>query len=350
MRITNITAYAPKTNTGKATNNFSQQIQMQNLKYKYLGCDWVSFGSQNSKSIENLATKFENPIKMVVSDIDGTIVIDKVDGGKDILPSTHEAIQTLQTAGIPIILATGRSFSEAKSYLDSLGLNPDFTITEQGASVVNKQGERIHETTISLEDTKKVLELMKKWKKIDPQARLALYFNGEPYAEEVFTMHQDPKIKINHTKSFFNEFLNKGILPTKACLHKCDSRKTEDMKPVETFFKKNLNGNTTVFISSPYLCEVVNSSASKGEAIKFLLKDNPEIEIKNIAALGDAGNDIQMLQTVKAGGGAAIAMGNGIDELKEVANFITSHIEKDGFKEAIDAILRNNKRHEADIS
>jgi len=36
--------------------------------------------------------------------------------------------------------------------------------------------------------------------------------------------------------------------------------------------------------------------------------------------------------------------------LKEVANFITSHIEKDGFKEAIDAILRNNKRHEADIS
>ena len=43
-------------------------------------------------------------------------------------------------------------------------------------------------------------------------------------------------------------------------------------------------------------------------------------------AFGDSLNDIEMIQTASIG----VAMGNGRQELKDVADFVTTHVEADG--------------------
>ena len=50
------------------------------------------------------------------------------------------------------------------------------------------------------------------------------------------------------------------------------------------------------------------------------------MEMENVYAFGDSLNDIEMLQAV----GTGVAMGNGLDIVKENADFVTGDVEEDG--------------------
>ncbi|MEN2899423.1 putative bifunctional phosphatase/peptidyl-prolyl cis-trans isomerase [Mannheimia haemolytica] len=51
-------------------------------------------------------------------------------------------------------------------------------------------------------------------------------------------------------------------------------------------------------------------------------------------AFGDGINDLEMLPTV----GVGVAMGNGVPELKAVADFITKPLEEDGILYALETL------------
>ena len=55
------------------------------------------------------------------------------------------------------------------------------------------------------------------------------------------------------------------------------------------------------------------------------------LNIEETMAFGDGGNDISIIK--KAGVG--VAMGNAGDELKQVADYITTHVDEDGVKNAL---------------
>ena len=71
--------------------------------------------------------------------------------------------------------------------------------------------------------------------------------------------------------------------------------------------------------------DVVELEASKGKGLIRLCQyygTTPEEAV----AFGDSMNDYEILQTA----GTGIAMGNAIQELKDVADYVTTDIEKDG--------------------
>lgn len=77
--------------------------------------------------------------------------------------------------------------------------------------------------------------------------------------------------------------------------------------------------------------EAVSDGASKARGIKILcdyLNMNPE----DAFAVGDSNNDIEMINCV----GTGIAMGNGSDDIKKVADYVTSPLEEDGLYKALD--------------
>jgi hydroxymethylpyrimidine pyrophosphatase-like HAD family hydrolase len=49
-------------------------------------------------------------------------------------------------------------------------------------------------------------------------------------------------------------------------------------------------------------------------------------ELQDVYAFGDGLNDIEMLKAV----GTGVAMGNGVPEAKEVADYITTDVSEDG--------------------
>jgi len=80
--------------------------------------------------------------------------------------------------------------------------------------------------------------------------------------------------------------------------------------------------------------DIVNESTNKWDGILHMLT-HFGLEPQEVVAIGDAENDIEML----AGAGYSIAMGNADDDIKECADFVTSHVDDDGLEKAIDHLL-----------
>lgn len=80
----------------------------------------------------------------------------------------------------------------------------------------------------------------------------------------------------------------------------------------------------------PEFIDTVNKQASKGKALSDIVAYN-DLLISETMAFGDGGNDISML--LKAGIG--VAMGNANDNVKAMANYVTSSADDDGIYKAL---------------
>ena len=80
----------------------------------------------------------------------------------------------------------------------------------------------------------------------------------------------------------------------------------------------------------PDFIDTVNKQASKGKALSDIVAYN-DLLISETMAFGDGGNDISML--LKAGVG--VAMGNANDNVKAIANYVTSSADDDGIYKAL---------------
>jgi hypothetical protein len=70
---------------------------------------------------------------------------------------------------------------------------------------------------------------------------------------------------------------------------------------------------------------------SKAKGIRKLV-ESLGMDMEDTVAFGDGRNDVEMLSEV----GFGIAMGNGADEAKEVANYVTDDVDKNGIEKALD--------------
>ena len=86
--------------------------------------------------------------------------------------------------------------------------------------------------------------------------------------------------------------------------------------------------------SYKYFCEIANKNATKGNAIKFLA-EKYGITTDEVLAIGDQNNDIEMVVTA----GVGVAMGNGTEEIKSKADYITDTVLNNGFVKAIDKFV-----------
>ena len=79
----------------------------------------------------------------------------------------------------------------------------------------------------------------------------------------------------------------------------------------------------------PTFCDITPKGGTKAKGIEAFLSYY-NFTNKECMAFGDGGNDIPMLNAV----GIGIAMKDGNDELKEIADYITDSIDEDGISKA----------------
>jgi hypothetical protein len=80
--------------------------------------------------------------------------------------------------------------------------------------------------------------------------------------------------------------------------------------------------------------EFMNLQATKGLALKSLAA-RLEIPISNTVAFGDGYNDKSMMETA----GFSIAMANAVDEIKAIADHVTTSNDDDGIATAVEKML-----------
>lgn len=257
-------------------------------------------------------------IKALIFDIDETLIpytTCKIEA------STITAIEKVKQQGIQVIVATGRNYScihpDVKKYV-----KPDLYVTVNGSCIMDKDGNVLSVTPmdkIAMEQMLKVCD-ENGW----------LY--GIKCAKELVTM--------NHHKEY--------------CKLYCDQAITEDMltdksnepnywkekdEPLGIFFFSKHNAAMSLqqqfemFKFYPFLdvgCECCNKDVNKGKALKNLI-GQLGLELSECMAFGDSNNDVDMIEMC----GIGVAMGNGNDNAKRVANYITTAADDNGISNAL---------------
>ena len=98
-------------------------------------------------------------------------------------------------------------------------------------------------------------------------------------------------------------------------------------------------GRAKAVRSNPEYAEVVYPGVSKASALKKLAA-KLRIPIENVMAIGDANNDLLMLQAA----GHSVAMGNALPEVKAACEFTVGDCMDGGFAEAIERFVLHERK------
>ena len=260
-------------------------------------------------------------IKMVVTDIDGTIYTPE----RGISDGVKRCIKKLTDNGIHFAIATGRTYSSAKYMADMAGTKCPL-IGYQGGLICTYEGEILNVKYLNPDIAKEIINDFRK-----RNIHLNVYVEDQLYVEE-----DDDYIKdyignkgIDYLKvDSFDELDLTKLNKLLAIRYDCDF--------IDNLIKELQEKYPEIYTvrSFKYFCEIANKNATKGNAIKFLA-EKYGIKTEEVLAIGDQNNDIEMVKSA----GIGVAMGNGTEEIKKEADYITDSVENDGFVKAINKFV-----------
>ena len=251
-------------------------------------------------------------IKAVFFDIDGTLVSFK---SHTVPESARRAIARLREQGVKVFIATGRLMKHVAIVND---IEVDGYITVNGGYCITSAGEVIFESAFPRATVERVIDL------------------SEQYGFDLNVMtHQDMYVssmgeRVQKIASMINIMPTvadvRAIAATQPVVQMCPyiSRELEqEIMPllpdcvgsrwIETFMDLNVRG--------------VDKSLGIQQVMNYY-----GLTMAEAMAFGDGGNDLPMVRDAAVG----VAMGNACDELKTVADYITSSVDEDGVSRALE--------------
>lgn len=245
-------------------------------------------------------------------DIDGTLVSFK---SHTVPESARRAIARLREQGVKVFIATGRLMKHVAIVND---IEVDGYITVNGGYCITSAGEVIFESAFPRATVERVIDL------------------SEQYGFDLNVMtHQDMYVssmgeRVQKIASMINIMPTvadvRAIAATQPVVQMCPyiSRELEqEIMPllpdcvgsrwIETFMDLNVRG--------------VDKSLGIQQVMNYY-----GLTMAEAMAFGDGGNDLPMVRDAAVG----VAMGNACDELKAVADYITSSVDEDGVSRALE--------------
>ena len=271
-------------------------------------------------------------IKMVVSDIDGTLI----PFGGALSQRTRSAIRACIEKGVVFVPASGRTLFGAIRPFQDMGL--DFPVISANGGRVDSHAREslLHEDCIPDDLSKSVCELL-----LSAGCYMTSYVGTEVYSlpetngfnstcVNISEAVRKDQIDIEEQRQLIR---SKGTLrPYKYEAYSDDKALLQDLK--ETFVSMGLS----VSGAFAFNLEIMASGAGKGSAVRQL-SHYLNICKEEILALGDGSNDITLLEAA----GLPVAMENAADVLKPHARIIAPSAENDGAAQIIEQYVLPGK-------
>ena len=269
-------------------------------------------------------------IKWIISDMDGTLLIDN-----NHLPvDFDEVMNMLKERNIMFSPASGRQYqalvAQFPKYKDEL-----LFISENGTFVC-QHGKELFSSTLPHD----VVDLIVKETSKLPNIGVVLSGKKGGYVisnDELFHRELDLYYTQYKVLNDFSEIGDDEII--KIAL--CDSHYRDAVNTIYNKLKP-LCKDMQIVLSNEIWVDIIPLGASKGTAIKKLQKEL-NIKPEECVAFGDYLNDYEMLQSVYY----SYAMENAIPELKKVARFIAPSNDDDGVMRTIRALLAKESENKA---
>lgn len=249
-------------------------------------------------------------IKIIFFDIDGTLLPLRT---KTLTPTLTKALCQLQKQGIRLFLASGRPKFVIPAFD---GIVFDGAISFNGQYCYDKE-KVLYENPLDPKDVDQIVQ------------------NAKDMNKALVACHQDSMVCNAH-----EELLDEYFKIASQSIHKTDHFHAYVQEPIyqmmaaipENQNERLLQGTNHIQIVRwwPYACDMIPKEGGKGKAVEGILKAYG-IQKEEAMAFGDGGNDVDMLQAV----GCSVAMGNALQEVKDISDYVTTSVEADGVVHAL---------------
>jgi Cof subfamily protein (haloacid dehalogenase superfamily) len=256
-------------------------------------------------------------IRLVAIDLDGTLLNDS----KQVSDQTAEALRCLPGLGVRTVIASARPPRSVRHIYARLGLDT-WTINYNGALIWDEVSRRVvfHQPMES--DT--VLEIIKNARRAFPEVLVGCEVldrwltdrDEHPYTTETGRLFRPDGVMP------IDEFCTQPI--TKLLLLGEPTR----LKEIERVFFGF--PQVSAVRADPELIQVMDRRASKAAALK-LVASHYAVPMEQVLAIGDAANDVGMLQAA----GVAVAMDNAHPTVKQVADWVAPSNNDHGVRAAL---------------
>lgn len=282
------------------------------------------------------ATRKENIMEyqgLIAIDLDGTLLQDF----NTIADKDREALKTARDQGYLIAISTGRSGYVIKRRLAFWQLEDIVDI------VSGSNGAELFDLKVSDQ-----AEILGGINRAAVEEALGLVANEDFgfawYSEhEVHTNPENPHMEAlkeqmglpivlvpkKDLAKAFPEYWTKGVF----------FLRSKDDQYLQQMIEKDRKENYRMVLSDEIILEMISPDIDKGTIIKEICK-RKNIAREDSMAIGDMANDKEMLME----SGFGVAMGNAIDELKEVADYVTADVKDNGVAQAVYKFISREKQ------
>jgi Cof subfamily protein (haloacid dehalogenase superfamily) len=273
----------------------------------------------------------ENNIRLVIADVDGTLVTQK----KVLTARTIETVRRLRDAGIAFSITSGRPPLGMKMLIDALELSEPIAAFNGGVlvhpdlSVISQSF--VPEGTAATVITSILRHGLDAWVYTD-RDWLVRDANGAHVAHEQWTVKFAPKAVPDFAPHLDQAAKIVGVSDDHAAVAACEADVQHDC-----------GNHVSAARSQPYYLDVTHPDANKGHVVTAL-SEALSIPTAQIGTIGDMPNDVLMFHK----SGLSIAMGNASAEVQGQAQFVTTSNEEEGFAKAIEAFIFGGRRQFAE--
>lgn len=252
--------------------------------------------------------------KAIMLDIDGTLIPYDYEA----LPSQKViyAINSIKK-DIHVSLVTGRSIKSTRRIIKALGLDSGYAVVDGGAYIYNIDKKQvIYEKFILQKDMHHIVNVLLKY-------GVDFYVKDEDSRKgpdrNYKSFHKGDSIK-NVTMIFTNEVFS--------------------LEQTHKIMRELATPNITIFRThhkTPdlYALNITHTQATKMHGVA-IVAEKLNVKREEIIGVGDSYNDFPLLMA----SGLKVAMGNAIDDLKEIADYVAPSVEDDGVYEVIKKFVK----------
>ena len=274
-------------------------------------------------------------IKAILLDIDGTLTNDQ----KVITPRTRDALLAAQDKGIVLVLASGRANMGLTGFANTLNMKQHngIFVCFNGAKAMNyRTGEVYFQQALTVDQGKRVLEHMHNFN-VCPiydrgpymyleNAFFSIERDGAPWSIAEYEAHNNNYLlcEVANNAEFLDWEVNKILV----------AGQPEYLQEVWRSMAAPFEGELSSMFTAPFYYEFTPLGVDKTRALRETFA-KLDISPSEVIAFGDAQNDQSMIEW----SGIGVAMGNAVDEVKAVANYVTLSNNEDGIAVALEKFL-----------
>lgn len=259
-------------------------------------------------------------IKLIVSDIDGTLL---EDGAHNLNPELLEVILKLREKGMQFAAASGRQWPSIEAVFEPIK-EKIFYLSDNGA-YVGCCGRNLFLNEIDKSLANEVIRDIR-------EAGLIAVVSGP---NELYLDTQDPAIYdwlVNGYK--FKVKQVEDLLKVEEPFIKVSAYKPERVEEATREIKKKYENQLQIACAGDMWLDCMAKGVNKGQAVK-ILQESLNITQEETMAFGDQMNDIEMLEQAYY----SFAIGNARPEVKAIARFEADTNKRDGVLKILKTLL-----------